>query len=109
MPRRKENKVFLHLYIDKNVLEKAKQILPNLSAFVENKLREAVILAEHGLFNEIGTGRGGFEPPTAGLRVPRSNLAKLPAPNNPKVLDLKRLSHLEGHVDSLGGMSYVSR
>ena len=48
MPRRKENKTFLHLYIDKNVLAKAKELIPNLSEFVETKLREYIILAEHG-------------------------------------------------------------
>ncbi len=55
-------KEHLHLYIDKNILERAKQIIPNLSSFVEMKLREAVILAEHGLNVTPGVG---FEPTRA--------------------------------------------
>ena len=35
MSRRKLNKVFLHLYIDKNILAKAKELIPNLLEFVE--------------------------------------------------------------------------
>ena len=73
MPRRKGNKAFLHLYIDKNILERAKRLIPNLSAFVEAELAKAIILAGRGLLSNFGAGREGFEPPTAGLRVPRSS------------------------------------
>ncbi len=44
MPQKKSDKAFLHLYVDKKVLEKAKQIIPNLSVFVEMKIREYIIL-----------------------------------------------------------------
>ena len=59
MPRPKLNKTKLTLYVDKNVLERIKQIIPNLSSFVEEKFREALILAEHGLLIVRGEG---FEP-----------------------------------------------
>ena len=49
MPRRRTNKTKLTLYVDKNVLERAKELIPNLSSFVELKLKEFVILSEHGL------------------------------------------------------------
>ena len=62
MPRPKQNKVFLHLYIDKNVLERAKQLIPNLSLFVENKLKEYIILAEHGLVQKIEWTGGDLNP-----------------------------------------------
>ncbi len=62
MPRRKENKTFLHLYIDKNVLTKAKELIPNLSEFVETKLREYIILAEHGLTQNIKWARRDLNP-----------------------------------------------
>ncbi len=54
MPRAKLNKTKLTLYIDKNVLARAKELIPNLSEFVEMKLKEYVILAEHGLANAGG-------------------------------------------------------
>ena|GEM_PF-5533996 len=59
MPRPKLNKTKLTLYIDKNIAERIKQIIPNLSSFVEDKFREALILAEHGLLSVRGVG---FEP-----------------------------------------------
>ncbi len=52
----------LHLDIDKNVLEKAKQIIPNLSAFVEMKLREYIILTEYGFTGNIGWTGGDLNP-----------------------------------------------
>ena len=61
MPRRKQNKTFLHIYIDKNVLAKAKELIPNLSEFVEMKLREYIILAEHGLIHSKWA-RGDLNP-----------------------------------------------
>ncbi len=48
MGRRPQDKVKLTLSINKNILTRAKELIPNLSSFVETKLREAVILAEHG-------------------------------------------------------------
>ncbi len=47
MPRRKLNKEHLHLYIDRDVLERAKELIPNLSFFVELKLREYLALIEN--------------------------------------------------------------
>ena len=49
MPRPKQDKAFLHLHIDKNVLENAKQLISNLSLFVGNELKEYIILAEQRL------------------------------------------------------------
>ena len=62
MPRRKENKTFLHLYIDKNILARAKELIPNLSEFVEMKLREYIILAEHGLGQTVEWARRDSNP-----------------------------------------------
>lgn len=62
MPRPKQNEAYLHLYIDKNILERAKQLIPNLSIFVESKLKEYVILAEHGLVGGVGWTGGDLNP-----------------------------------------------
>ena len=70
MPRYKVNKIFLHLYIDKNILERAKQLIPNLSVFVDNMFREYVILAEHGLIHGIDIRPGRDLNPGRGLDRP---------------------------------------
>ncbi len=67
MPRQMQNKVKLTLSIDKNILERAKRKIPNLSAFLEIKLLE---------FLELGKATiappPGFEPGTIGLTGRRS-------------------------------------
>ncbi len=75
MPQKKSDKVFLHLYIDKKVLEKAKQIIPNLSAFVEMKLREYIVLFEAGLEKDFEWTRRDLNPgppPCEGGALPLS-------------------------------------
>ena len=69
MPRRRTNKTKLTLYVDKNVLERAKELIPNLSSFVELKLKEFVILSEHGLIplelwarRDLNPRPPGYEP-----------------------------------------------
>ena len=62
MPRPKLNKTKLTLYIDKNVLERSKQLIPNISEFVESKLKEYIILAEHGLVGGVGWTGGDLNP-----------------------------------------------
>ncbi len=62
MPRQKGDKTFLHLYIDKNVLARAKQLIPNLSEFVEMKLREYIVLVEAGITTGLEWARGGLNP-----------------------------------------------
>ena len=42
-------KIKLTLTVNKNVLDRAKELIPNLSAFVEMKLREYIVLFETGL------------------------------------------------------------
>lgn len=68
MGRKKLNKEHLHIYIDKDVLERAKALIPNLSAFVEMKLKEAVILAEHGLTQCGGRDSNPRTPSGQGLK-----------------------------------------
>ena len=46
MPRQMQNKVKLTLSIDKNILERAKRKIPNLSAFLEIKLLEFLELGK---------------------------------------------------------------
>ncbi len=80
MSRRKQDKAFLHLYIDKNVLAKAKELIPNLSEFVETKLREYIILAEHGLVqNEWARRDSNPRPPPreGGVITPRPRALKI--------------------------------
>lgn len=62
MPRQSRDKVKLTLTINKNVLERAKEFIPNLSAFVEMKLREYVILAEAGLTSDFEWARRDLNP-----------------------------------------------
>ena len=57
MPRQSQDKVKLTLTVNKNVLERAKELIPNLSAFVEMKLREYIILTESGLTESISWAR----------------------------------------------------
>ena len=54
--RKKSNKTKLTLWIDKNVVEKARKYIPNLSAFVEMKFREYVYQFER--LEEMKTCRG---------------------------------------------------
>ncbi len=62
MPRRKQDKTSLHLYIDKNALARAKELIPNLSLFVENKLKEYIILTEFGLLQNKEWTRRDLNP-----------------------------------------------
>ena len=59
MPRPKLNKTKLTLYIDKNVVESIKGLIPNISEFVEKKFREFLVLEKAGL---VGVRGVGFEP-----------------------------------------------
>ena len=72
MPRQKQNKVKLTLSIDKNILERAKRKIPNISAFLEIKLLEFLELR-----NNSKTDPAGFEPATLGLGGPRPIQARL--------------------------------
>ena len=67
MPRQKQNKVKLTLSIDKNILERAKRKIPNISAFLEIKLLEFLELG-----NNRSEPRPGFEPGTFALPRQRS-------------------------------------
>ncbi|GEM_PF-3786068 len=58
----KQNKVKLTLSIDKNILERARRKIPNLSAFFEIKVLEHLKLRNSNL-----TDPAGFEPATYGL------------------------------------------
>ncbi len=79
MPRPKQDKVKLTLTVNKNVLDRAKQLIPNLSAFVETKLREFIILAEHGLTFTPGEGLEPSRPYGQGISNPPQCLSATPA------------------------------
>ncbi len=64
MPRRPSGKTKLTLWVDKNLIASAKEIGLNLSAFLEIKLREYLMM-------EIEP-RPGFEPGTFALPRQRS-------------------------------------
>ena len=65
-------KIKLTLTVNKSVFERAKELIPNLSAFVEMKLREYIILFEAGLKSIFGADPPGFEPGIYGLEGRRS-------------------------------------
>ncbi len=62
MPKHRSNKAYLHLYIDKNVLERARQLIPNLSEFVETKLKEYIVLVEAGIYSGFEWARRDSNP-----------------------------------------------
>ncbi len=49
MPRKKTNKTKLTLTVDKNLVESAKEVGLNLSAFLEYQLRQYLSLMKNGL------------------------------------------------------------
>ena len=67
MARPKSNKTKLTLWVDKNILSLAKQNIPNLSAFFEIKVLEAIKLR-----NSLKVDSPGFEPGASALRRRRS-------------------------------------
>ena len=64
----------LHITLDPAIYEWLKKSTDNASRFIEN----LVMAVSQGIqplafiISKTDTGREGFEPPTAGLRVPRS-------------------------------------
>ena len=63
--RKKSNKTKLTLWIDKNVLAEAREYIPNLSAFVEMKFREYIVLFKR--FGELKNAEAGIR--TRDLRI----------------------------------------
>ena len=67
MSRQKTNKTKLTLTVDKNLIESAKEININLSAFLELKLREYLSVLKNGFRGYSQADPAGFEPAIYGL------------------------------------------
>ena len=62
MPRRKTSKTKLTLSVDKNLVDAAKTIGINLSAFLEIKLREYLSVLKNGYTTNIAWTGGDLNP-----------------------------------------------
>ncbi len=73
MPRQKTNKTKLTLTVDKNLVESAREINMNLSAFLELKLREYLCVIKNGIIGYSQVDSPGFEPGASASRRRRSS------------------------------------
>ena len=62
MPRKKTNKTKLTLTVDKNLVDSAKEVGINISAFLEYHLRQYLSLMKIGFPTDIGWARRDLNP-----------------------------------------------